>query len=181
MRFEKVALPDPVRDAKIKRFWQGMDRVRDWTMWAPSQVAAMPVRGAQEMMAWMLLGPKARSGPFKGKRMHKVEGPVHKRHKAISKAMFKRMQRGEVPGTAISGNIGGKDVFYKRRMSPKGLVGLMRKYPLHTAGLGGLGYLMMKAPAVRPSMPQMNLTIDARKALQPRENFQNPLANQVWG
>lgn len=95
----------------------------------------------------MLMGPVAKSGPFKGSRMVRLPGKAGWR--SISQGEFQAIQAGRSPGRAVRIDAKGGPGFFKEVHGRGGLVGAARRNPGKAAlGVGG-AYLLATSPAAR--------------------------------
>jgi hypothetical protein len=166
------------------RFSQGTKRGLGGIL---GSVFGAPVRGAGNLGKNILFGRPAAYGPMSGKRLHPIAGGAGKGLEEISRIEFDAIKRGEIPGKAVSGKLGHKSVFYKRKYGPRGVAGFARKHPV-MAGLGALmTYYLAKSPENRQMamglMPQGPSTQPTRETARQwaGASFENPLAKDVWG
>lgn len=157
----------------------------------PSQIAAIPARGAKNVLEGMLFGPKnvLPGSPAFGKRMHAVTGD--KKFAPISKAEFNAIQSGEKPGKAFSKRVSPiETAYFKQKYRPGGVVGWAQKHPLLAGGAGLLAYYLATNPGARQGVGNVaagmkpNLQTAPTAAVQKQwaqPSFENPLANDVWG
>ena len=159
--------------------------------YAPSQIAAIPARGAKNALEGLLFGPKNMNpiSPAFGKRMSAVGGD--NAYKQISKQEFDEIKSGKKPGKAVAAKTGPVGTaYFKQRFRPGGLVGLAQKHPLLTGGAGLLAYYLATNPGARqaagaaasgmsPSLATAPTAAVQRDWASP--SVENPLASQVWG
>tara|TARA_B100000131_G_scaffold300111_1_gene321185 strand:+ start:63 stop:671 length:609 start_codon:yes stop_codon:yes gene_type:complete len=150
-------------------------------------VFGAPVRGAGNLGKNILFGRPAAYGPMRGKRLHPIAGGAGKGLEEIGRLEYEAIRRGEIPGKAVSGKLGGKDVFYKRKYGPRGITGFAMKHPVMT-GLGALmTYYLTKSPENRQMvmgfMPAGFNTQPTQETAKQWSgaSFENPMAKNVWG
>lgn len=139
----------------------------------------------------ILLGEKAKSGPFAGKRLHAVEGPIHQAGRLIDPEKAKSILAGDIPGKVTKGKVGDKTVYYAQKYRPKGLVGWGLRNPGKT-GLAALAaYLLLKpenrqvaggmVSGLTPTMPKGPTADVAKEWGQNQQPAQSVLRQQAWG
>jgi len=182
----KLGLP-----ANANAYHRGVTRLNDLLWKVPSSAAAIPTRGAKNILEGMLFGPKSmKPGPTFGKRFSAVNEPG-KRYAEISKAEYDAIKGGEKSGKAFSAKSGplGK-AYFKQRYIPGGMVGFAKRHPLMAAGGGALAYYLATNPGARQAAGGMasgmtpQLRSEPTAAVQKewaQPSYQNPLASDVWG
>lgn len=168
------------------------ERLNRGVAFLPAQIAALPARGARNVIGSTLFGPKNMNplSPAFGKRLNAVGGDSA--YKQISKAEFDAIRAGEKPGKAImakTGPVG--NAYFKQRFRPGGLVGMAQKHPLLAGGAGLLAYYLATNRGARQAAGGMasgmapTMTTQPTAAVQKEwgsnPSFENPLASQVWG
>ena len=153
-------------------------------------ILGAPFRGVGEAAASALLGSKATSGPFKGKRVVPIKGGPGVGLEEITPSKYTQYMTGTHKGKAYAGVIGDKAVFYRRKFSRGGLVGLAQRNPGSAAAVAGLAYLLGTNSAARGAASMMSpvpageLNPASREALeyaQYQGSGTNPLTKDTWG
>ena len=174
-----------VSEAAGKAFWEPVSRVASW-----------PFTSATEAAKQALLGKKSTTGVHAGKRLHSlatgnVADDVAKgRLTPVSKEVAEEIMSGKVKGQITKGSVGGKEVFYKTKYRPKGLVGWGLKNP-GKAGLAALAaYLLLKpearsaaggfAQGLTPTAPK-GPTADVQREWSQQQSARPVLQQQAWG
>ena len=153
-----------------------------------SRAAGAPVRAAHRSLASLALGKKAKRGPFRGKRMHAVEGGPGRGMREISMADYDDIKEGRTKGKAYKGRIGGKTYRYARKFRPGGAVGMAMKHPLLAGGGALAAYWLAKKPENRQAasamggamMPRQQINASLAARLRQQHSVENPLAREVW-
>ncbi len=144
-----------------------------------------------EKLKTVLLGEKATSGPFAGKRLHPVKGPIEQSGRLVSKEIGEKIMSGALPGSVTVGEVGGKPVYYAKKFRPKGLAGVALRNP-GKAGLAALAaYLLLKpenrqvagsvVSGMAPSMPKGPTADVAKEWGQNQQSARPVLQQQAWG
>ena len=114
-----------------RRFWQG-----------PSAAAGSVLGGTANWIGDGLLGEKAKTGPFAGRRLHPMKGGLEQGAlQAISPKDARAIQSGKTLGEVVEGTVGAKKQFFKRKFRPQGLAG----WALKNKGKAGLAALLAYA------------------------------------
>ena len=111
------------------------------------RTTAAPIRAIGGKIKNLLLGPVAKSGPFKGKRMSRLPGKSGWR--SISKREFLGIQAGRTPGRAVRIRTKDGSGYFAEVYGRGGVVGAVQRNP-GKAALGVAGtYLLGTSPMVR--------------------------------
>ena len=168
---------------KVSRLERGVGHVG-------GTILGAPFRGVGDAIASTLLGRKATSGPFKGKRVVPVRGGPGVGLDEITPSKYTEYRTGARKGKGYAGVIGDKAVFYRRRYSRGGLVGLAQRNPGKAAALAGLAYLMGTNSTARSvgsamvPLPEGEMNPASKRALeyaQYQPSGVNPLTKETWG
>tara|TARA_B100000886_G_scaffold287964_1_gene212757 strand:- start:370 stop:960 length:591 start_codon:yes stop_codon:yes gene_type:complete len=168
--------------------------VQDKLYKVPAVIAGAPVRGAKELLAGTLFGPKSTFGSkgdaaIDGRRLKPVTGKG--RFSEISKEEYNAIKKGLQKGKAFEMKTGplGK-TYMKQNYRPGGLVGLAMKHPILASGAGLLAYYLATNPGARQAAGSIasgmspTLVADPTASVQKnwaQPSFENPLASDVWG
>ena len=161
-------------------------------LWAgPSQIAAIPARGAKNAIEGMMFGPKNLNpiSPAFGKRLNSVGGSNG--YQQITKQEFNAIQSGDKAGKAVKAKTGPMGTaYFKQKFRPGGIVGAAQKHPLLAGGAGLLAYYLATNSGARQATGAMASSMSPTFATQPtaavkkqwdQPSYENPLASQVWG
>lgn len=169
------------------------ERLNRAAWWAPSQIAAIPTKGAKNVLEGMLFGPKNinPASPAFGKRMNAAGEVGNRQFSQITKAEFDAISAGEKPGRAVSKRVSpAQTAYFKQKFRPGGIAGWAGKNPLLAGGAGLLAYYLATSPGARQASGQMaggmvpGLDVAPTAATQKQwaqPSFENPLAKDVWG
>jgi hypothetical protein len=188
----KIAAEKPPRVAQAAQALNsGIDRVFTNPL---AKVLGAPFTAAGGIAGRALFGPKARFGPMKGHRLSPVAGGPGVGLEVIPEEMYNAIRTKQIPGKAFRGSVEGKPVFYARKYAPGGIVGFARRHPMMTAGLGALGYYMLKNPEKRegtyelaraivpvPELPDRSIDPATTQIFSATPSAENPLTRQTWG
>lgn len=159
--------------------------------YAPSQIAAIPARGAKNTLEGLMFGSKNVNplSPAFGKRLHSVGGKDG--YQQISRQEFDSIKSGDKPGKAVKAKTGPMgSAYFKQKFRPGGLVGAAQKHPLLAGGAGLLAYYLATNPGARQATGAMASSMAPTLATSPtgdvqkqwsQPSYENPLASQVWG
>ncbi len=176
-----------VKTAGEKTFWNALGKGGKGTA---GYLAGSPFRGISGGLADILLGTKDHGGS----RMRSVKGL--KGMRPISKTEWKKARGGGhswlSKGDVGKARINGKITYFRRIKRPGGAIGLVRRYPLHAAAIGGLGYLALKtrksakeraelAEAERAGTPFKKPTEEVANTWKEQLSYKNPMESKVWG
>lgn len=169
----------------------GIDRVFTNPL---ARVLGAPFNAAGGIAGHALFGPKARFGPMKGHRLSPVSGGPGVGLDVIPEDVYNAIRSKQMPGKALRGTVEGKTVFYARKYAPGGIVGFAKRHPMMTAGLGALGYYMLKNPEKRegtyglaralvpvPELPDRSINPETTQTFSATPSAENPLTRQTWG
>ena len=146
-----------------------------------------PIEGTKRL----LLGRKAESGPFMGRRLHPVQGPLHERGRLVSPEVGKKILKGKIPGEVSVAKVDGKKIYYARKFRPGGLAGVVMRNP-GKSGLAALAaYLLLKpenrqiaggmASGLAPQVPKGPTADVAKEWTQNQQSARPVLQQQAWG
>lgn len=176
-----LAANAPMRTRVAERISRGLAYI-------PAQIAALPARGARNVIEGALFGAKNQNplSPAYGKRLSAVGGD--NAYKQISRAEYNQIMSGEKPGKAVSAKTGPVGTaYFKKRFRPGGLVGMAQKHPLLAGGAGLLAYYLATNKGAREtaggiaSGMKPSLVTSPTEAVQKEWGGQNTQASQVWG
>lgn len=159
-----------------------------------AKVLGAPFNAVGGMGGHALFGPKARFGPMKGHRLSPVSGGPGQGLDTVSEEIYNAIRTKKIPGQALRGTVEGKPIFYARKFAPGGLVGFAKGHPLMAAGLGALGYYLLKHPDKRsgtygmarafvpvPELPDRSIDPSTVQTFSTVPSAENPLTQQTWG
>ena len=154
-----------------------------------TRAASAPFRRVGRSGSDLLLGTRAKRGPFAGKRLKPLPGGPGKGMRAITASEYADIMSGKRPGKAYKGKVDGKRYYYERKYGPGGLVGFAQRRPLLAAGGGLLAYQMLKKPElartsvniIGSGLPTTALDPAVMAQFQVDPGSNNPLARKVWG
>ena len=151
-------------------------------------VAAAPVNLIGNMGKTLLFGRKGTLGKYRGTRLRPVSGGPGKGLEEISRAEYNAIKAGKMKGDVVEGKLGNKNVYYKRRMRPGGIVGFAAKHPLITAGSALAALALMSSPKTREVASSLNPVKVPENRVEPAtakawQGYQtgNTLKSDVWG
>ena len=176
--------------ATAKKF-STYEKARNVALMPFGHVAGAPIRSAGEVAGDLLMGPRARHGAYKGKRMHARPGGPGKGMQELSIQEYLKRKKAGTPGKLYKARFGTKEYYYARKYGPKGLAGLVQRNPGKSAAAAALAYLMLKKPAAAeagkamaggfvPPLPNSQMRPDVLAKFQQQPSYENPMARSVW-